>query len=472
MPFRKIQLIQPPHLHGRPARANEIHPQPPIGLLILAAFLKSHMPEVCVEVFDGKAIDEEVLFDSLDADYIGISTWFSNYENSIALARKIKSRRPMTKIIIGGPYATTIGPRIVSNNSEVDFVIVGEGELPLLKLLQGVPPNLIPGLMYFDGNSVIGGDVGTDKWLKVDLNELPLFTLEDLKTPYEWISRPDSPAMDAFPLSGLRGCNKTRRCEYCSMLTPGYRAMSPDRYWAQVQLLRERYWIDYFFETGDTLSGKYLRAFASGDRPSDVSFRVYIYPGTVTENDIPYMKKMGVSTIFMGIENVLHFEGKLTRKFRQGYTMESVFSDVEMLHKVGINVIGGFALGLPDENERTLAENLKHIRRFMSLGYTKEITVGIALPLPGSSLFANCLKDKEIVNSYNSLTGHDLLTTDNIDNHLLSQLHVNRYTSVEYGRLCEIIISLEKEIGPGLAHWGTGNYNVQTNESATTLFNK
>ena len=83
----KVQLVFCRHTAGRLANESDVQPQPPLGLLVLASFLKQKLPHIDVEVLDGKILATEHLLSVLDAPVIGFSVWFSNYEESCLLAR-------------------------------------------------------------------------------------------------------------------------------------------------------------------------------------------------------------------------------------------------------------------------------------------------------------------------------------------------------------------------------------------------
>src|SRR3989338_4104739 len=254
----KIQFVFCAHTSGHLARENEVQPQPPLGLLTLASYVRHVLHDVEVEVFDGKFFSEEDLLQVLDADLVGFSVWFSNYARSISLASKVKASRPNTVIVMGGPHATAIAGRILKFNDCIDFVVRGEGEIPFSELLKGQPPEKIPGLVFRSGKGVCGMDVSPHLWEKTDLSSPPMVDLDLLRPAYQWQSNRGGPAMSAFPLSGVRGCFRSDRCEYCSIPTMGYRAMAPEKYWTQITKLNEQHEIDYFFETGDTFPRRYL----------------------------------------------------------------------------------------------------------------------------------------------------------------------------------------------------------------------
>lgn len=447
----KIQFVFCNNIRGHLACENKVQVQPPLGILTLASYIQQVFPEIEIEVFDGKYLSEDEILNSLDADIVGFSTWFSNYDNSISLAEKLREKAPNTTIIFGGPHATAIPKRILINNNFIDYVICGEGEIPFIKIIKGFKPQEIPGLFYREKKEIAGNNL----WETIDLDFLPLINLELLQPKYVWLGDRNSPAMSAFPLSGIRGCMRGRnRCEYCSIPIKGYRCVSPQKYWEQVNKLNADYGVNFFFETGDTFPRTYIRELGSVPDHADVVFRIYSYPSTLKNEDVPFLQNMGVRTMYMGVESVLHWEGNTKRRYPSDYSINSLIEEFKMYGQADIDIIPGFLLGLPGENDDSIERNLKLIRRASKLNNVREITVSVILPLPGADYFNWCCMDDYILAKYQEITGDNLQTNDKINYYLLSQLFVEKFTDIGYEKLHYIVQNLKGELGSGMANWG------------------
>jgi radical SAM superfamily enzyme YgiQ (UPF0313 family) len=306
--------------------------------------------------------------------------------------------------------------------------------------------------LYFRGENTI---FGNDSWEAVYLDSLPVIDLKLLRPNYSWKSDKSSPAMSAFPLSGIRGCMRGHnRCEYCSIPIRDYRCISPKKYWENVTSLHEEYGIDFFFETGDTFPLKYLKELGSIQQHPDVSFRIYSYPSTLKYDDMSYLKSMGVRTIFMGVESVLHWNGNFKRKYPPSYSIKSLIQEIQMCGEYDIDVIPGFLLGLPGEDVTSLNENISLIRELYNLDNVREITVSVVMPLPGSDYFDWCVKHKNIIDEYEIYKVESLISSDRIDYYLLSQLFSKYFTVVGYENLYSGINMLKQEFGSSMANWG------------------
>ncbi len=80
---------------------------------------------------------DEMLFDRINgfnADIIGFCTYIWNVKTVLSVAEKLKKCRPETVIVLGGPEVSYNAGELLSKYSFVDYVISGEGEIPMAKL--------------------------------------------------------------------------------------------------------------------------------------------------------------------------------------------------------------------------------------------------------------------------------------------------------------------------------------------------
>ena len=434
----RVQLVFPAHSAGHLAREDEVEPQPPIGPLTLASHLQAIRPDVSVEVYDGKRISAHELVQALDADLVGMSVWFSNYDNAKSLALAVKAARPRTTIVFGGPHASAMPATILRGNPAVDMVAVGDGETVLSALAAGTPPSHVRGL-HVRGHAPPDLPASPN----ANLDSLPPLDLDVLRPPFLWHASPA--AMSAFPFSGIRGCMRRVRCEYCSIPTLGVRVLSPERYWRDITSLHEDHGIDFFFETGDIFPPSHLRALAAIPRHPDVRFRIYSYPGILKDTDLQLLPRVGVRMIFIGIESALVWNGSYDRRYARSLTPDALLDTLRTLDRLGVAVIPGFILGLPGETRATLQRNVDLIRRLARFDNVHEITVSPLVPLPGAQYFDWCLHDQHIQAEYRELTGSRLGVSDDIDFGVLSELFINRFTAAGYPLIHETVGMLATE---------------------------
>ncbi len=103
------------------------YPLPRLGVIILGTMMKQRGWEVEVYVEDLRRIDFEVV---AGADFVGISTITSTAPRAYAIADKVRAMG--IPVLMGGPHVTFLTEEALAH---ADFVIRGEGERPLMALI-------------------------------------------------------------------------------------------------------------------------------------------------------------------------------------------------------------------------------------------------------------------------------------------------------------------------------------------------
>lgn len=229
--------------------------------------------------------------------------------------------------------------------------------------------------------------------------------------------------------------------------------MSPNRYWDMVNILNEKYKIDFFFETGDVFPVKFLKQLSEYSDIPDIKFRIYAYPNAIKKRDMELLKKIGVNTIFIGVESILIWSKNVNRRYSNNYSLEHLIQEITELGQLGIKVIPSFILGLPGENHSSLEKNVELILKLRDLKNVDEITVSSLLVLPGTKYYNDFISDINLRDQYNKAAGKDLLQEDIIDFKLMSKYFMNEYTKIGYEKIDEKLSEIEPFLGDGFACW-------------------
>lgn len=152
-------------------------------------------------------------------DVLGLACYIWNIDYTLALVRLLKKVLPQTIIILGGPEVSFDPDEIMRANPAVDYIVQGEGEEILAKLLVDLgsdqPSSVIEGLTQRIGNVVVSSKPQT------------IAELDTLPFPYDDKAIAELKDKIIYYESS-RGCPFS--CEYClSGASPGVRFFTLER---------------------------------------------------------------------------------------------------------------------------------------------------------------------------------------------------------------------------------------------------
>jgi radical SAM superfamily enzyme YgiQ (UPF0313 family) len=413
----KLILIQPPI---RDFYDTEIRLQP-LGLCMLKAAVKKHLPEIEVVVKDyhhgwGRKtitlpgelsylkkyykhhdsspfstfhqfyhfgadfheIEEDISKEA--PDLVGISSLFSPYyRDALECARQIKKHNSIP-VIMGGSHVSA-APILMLSDPSVDYVIRGEGERPLVEFLKTFQLNGsmkdVPNLGFKQDSKTILNPIGAP----YDLKDLPWADFSDLNI--------DRYRLNDKPLcfiTASRGC--PHRCTFCSVhLTFG-------------EEFRTRALEDIIQE----ISRRYANGYRVFDFEDDnLSFRREYFKGLLNrlislfpEGDIRLTAMNGISYMsldsellglmkkagFTGINLSLVSSNETTlKRYRRPHTVKKFIEVVGRAHDLGLDVVAYQILGLPHETLDDMIETMVLLARLPVL-----TGVSIFYMTPGSPI--------------------------------------------------------------------------------------
>ena len=197
-------------------------PAYPLPIIEIASFVKFNIPKVEIEIISipvdfglpltqhGKEqIYQELLQNLSEIKPVGVGiscTAIAQAEEVVHLCELIKEYDPDIFIFLGGYFPTIYYEEIFARTSAVDLIVIGEGEVPTLKIIEclekGKNPitEYIPNLAWKkDGQINVA-----KKNLRFDLNKKTLLSLEFLRYPM---------AYNILPYAFSRGC--PYQCNFC-----------------------------------------------------------------------------------------------------------------------------------------------------------------------------------------------------------------------------------------------------------------
>lgn len=148
---------------GAPAGKKNLLPIMPAGLPVMAAYLARQSVSSAIISLPSARRGEfnlSALIKERGVRLVCIPAhWHRQANGALALAAKIKKAAPGVTTVLGGYTASYFAAAILKDFSAVDFVVRGDGELPLLRLIgalgKGAPAlRRVPNLAWRDGAAV------------------------------------------------------------------------------------------------------------------------------------------------------------------------------------------------------------------------------------------------------------------------------------------------------------------------------
>jgi radical SAM superfamily enzyme YgiQ (UPF0313 family) len=295
------------------------------------------------------------------------------------VASLVREINPEIKIIVGS-FHPTFCPEEVMGNPDFDFVIRGEGEIPLaslMKELNKANPKLetVPGIYYRDKVGQIQGNPGVS--VICNLDELP-FLARDL------VINCDYDIYRNHNISTTRGCPYT--CSFCAdrrFWDGTVRRRSVENVIQEIKLLKKQYKVDSidFVDGTFTYDRKYLETFCRtliNDRV-DINWGCTARYDNIDENLLKLMKQSNCYGLYFGLESGSE---RVLKSMDKKLSLANVIRVSEMVRDSGITCISSVILGLPDEAKEDIDKTINLMKTFK----TDFFDVNSYVPLPGSRL--------------------------------------------------------------------------------------
>ncbi|MFH1215268.1 MAG: RiPP maturation radical SAM C-methyltransferase [Pseudomonadota bacterium] len=289
-------------------------------------------------------------------DLVGFSVCFNQLFATLAAVRELKKKRADLPIVLGGSSCHGDAAGVLFRSFDVDYMISGEGEEPLLSLclyLAGLSRNLHSRVHH--AGSVAGVSVEADG--QVELSELAVPDYDDYFREMGNLFSQGA-FIPVLPVEFSRGC-WWRRCTFCNLNLQwsGYRFKKADKMAVEISLLAARYKTLDFTFTDNALPPKDSIAFFDEMRQSGHDYRFFAeiradHRGSLLEQS----RKGGLTSVQVGIEA---FSNSLLRKFVKGVTVIENLAIMRDAAASGVVLDGNLIIEFPestrDEVEETLA---------------------------------------------------------------------------------------------------------------------
>jgi len=285
---------------------------------------------------------------------IGVSLCFSQQLWVALCLAKVLKRRTKAKIIFGGAHFTAEIDQFMDRFANViDYIVEGEGEMALVKLLKGEDPASIPGV-YFMSDMVHSSTPKFEP--KIDIFGHPDFSDLDLRAYF-------SPE-PVLPVLTSRGCY-WRKCTFCvHYLSSGfsYRQHTVAHIVEQLQGY-VKMGIRHFSFIDEMISPHAFKDLADGILKAGLDIHYYALAKPVKQFDRQLLEKIyasGCRYILWGMESANERVLGLIQKGTETENVELVFQTAQ---KVGIHNHVYIICGFPTETKEEWMETLRFLQK-------------------------------------------------------------------------------------------------------------
>lgn len=343
---------------------------PQLGLGYLSSFLKSRKYNALI--IDGckQKLNNQQIYEILRQKKItvaGITCLSAIYNEVAELSRFLKGKG--ITIIIGGVHPTFL-PYQTLTDTLADYVVCGEGEIPLYKFLENNCSNV-----YQDGRKIQGiyslSDLQNEDMhfkkgeIVENLDDLPYPDWEQME-PRTYPPTPFSIFAKRFPIGTVfstRGC--PYQCKFCAsnnFYNKKVRFRSAENVVNEIKLLYEKYGVReiQFVDDNLTLKRDHVEKICELILLNNIKIAFSCPNGLradkIDDPLVKLMKRAGFYFCSLGIESA---NANILKNIDKRETIGTVQEAIHILRRNGITTQGYFIFGLPGETKESLDETIR-----------------------------------------------------------------------------------------------------------------
>jgi radical SAM superfamily enzyme YgiQ (UPF0313 family) len=391
--IRRIAILEPKgerlHLFSR-------YQLPRLGGVLLATILRDRGYEARAFFLSQREILTREL--EREADLIAISSITATAPVAYALGDYYRSLGK--RVVMGGPHVTFLSEEALAH---ADFCILGEGEEPLVKLVEaldrGESPQNVPGLAWLaEGRLQL--NPAADPLQDLDRLPFPDFTLLD--SGGRKLGGPIGRAM--VPIQTSRGCPCD--CTFCSvtcMFGRRYRYRSTGNVLAELARYDPRKHYLFFYDDNFTSNPRRAKELLEAMIAEGLGFNWVTQVRSDVARDpemLDLLKEAGCQVLFIGFESV---DPGALREMRKSQSLEEIERAIVEIRRRRIHVHGMFVFGFDADTPATTRCSVDFAlrKRIDSCQFM------ILTPFPGTALFQRLKHENRILDyDWETYDGH------------------------------------------------------------------
>jgi radical SAM superfamily enzyme YgiQ (UPF0313 family) len=316
------------------------------------------------------------------------------------IAKAIKALCPTQRIVIVGGHVAALPERSLTEEV-VDFACNSEGPITVERLLAALQTGDasalagVPGLVYRADGAVRSNPApALIKDLDTDLhgNVWDILPMERYRA-HNWQCFGNLAARRPYAsIYTSLGC--PYRCSFCCINAPfgtnRYRMRSPDAVVAEIVHLHDRYGVKTFKIIDEMFVLNHRHVLGICDRLAahelDLNIWAYARVDTIRPEILPRLARAGIRWLALGIESASAYVRDGADKV---FGNQDIIDAVRSIQAAGINVIGNYIFGLPDDDLASMRQTLD-LATELNCEFANFYS---AMAYPGSPLYATAVAE-------------------------------------------------------------------------------
>jgi len=367
---------------------------PRIGVAYIVSYLRQH--SIDVGILDCKG--EKIKYDeirkrilSYNPDIVALTAFTEEIYEAVKVCKICKEININIITVIGGPHASAIPERTLSEFPVIDVVVYGEGEQTLLEIaeLNGRKLDNVDGIAYRNEKHNIILNKSRENIKDIDSIPFPawdLFSLDNYRGILtDKLNEKINSNVLELPILSARGC--PYKCNFCyKVYGTTLRLRNPAKIVDEIEYDIKRYKANQFFFVEGTfginktwgveLCNEIIKRGLNNKIKWVAETRV-----DATEELLIKMKEAGCILVGFGVESG---DSKIFENSGKGISMNQVRSAIGISKKLGFIVECFFIIGHPYETKESINK---------TIDFAEELdpdifNLGIMIPYPGTEIQA------------------------------------------------------------------------------------
>ena len=368
----KVVLIQPPS-------GNQSLKVPPLGLAYITAVLKRSNIEAKIIDLNVESINISRYVSNEKPTVIGISSIVTNARQALEIAEQTKRVLPESIVIMGGPYPSMMGNRLLHRHQEVDVVVVGEAEFTFLELIKRLQNrqsfDAVDGLVFREEDKI-----------KSNPPPNPICPLDQILYPAREELKMQLYSENAGIIFTSRGC--PQQCIFCSRPVFGrkWRGHSPEYVLKEIEHLIKDYGVTTLSVLDDNFTVDLNRAekILNGIIAKKWKLDIYFWNGMrtdhVTKTLMSKLKRAGCTTINFGVESV---DPDVISFIKKGVSLEQIEKAISLTQQAGIRANIFLMIGNPKDNPKSADKIIDFVKKT----HVDGVHLSMATPIFGTKFW-------------------------------------------------------------------------------------